>query len=114
MIYSDSNDAETLRQRARDLYLARRLISEEDVEPRSRHSVSLSPSSSELLSAGPSSTVVDDEPLPPGWSLGHTDNGKVFYIDHNTRRTTWVNKFHIYNHYCLWFVAYFVVNVFTG
>jgi hypothetical protein len=31
----------------------------------------------------------DEEPLPPGWAMAVTPNGRVFYIDHNTKTTTW-------------------------
>ncbi|KAJ9456334.1 E3 ubiquitin-protein ligase pub2 [Diplonema papillatum] len=30
-----------------------------------------------------------DEPLPPGWEIRTTDDGRVYFIDHNTRNTTW-------------------------
>jgi len=29
-------------------------------------------------------------PLPPGWEERRDDNGRAFYIDHNSRSTTWV------------------------
>jgi len=31
-----------------------------------------------------------EEPLPPGWATAVAPNGRVFYIDHNTKATTWV------------------------
>ena len=27
--------------------------------------------------------------LPPGWEMRHNQRGRVFYIDHNARTTTW-------------------------
>jgi hypothetical protein len=30
-----------------------------------------------------------DQPLPPGWEEKRTPKGKVYYVDHNTRTTTW-------------------------
>jgi hypothetical protein len=30
-------------------------------------------------------------PLPPGWEMGKDPQGKIFYIDHNTRTTTWTH-----------------------
>eukprot|EP01063_Lacrimia_lanifica_P001860 TRINITY_DN1096_c0_g1_i1.p1 TRINITY_DN1096_c0_g1~~TRINITY_DN1096_c0_g1_i1.p1 ORF type:complete len:748 (+),score=302.25 TRINITY_DN1096_c0_g1_i1:85-2328(+) len=30
-----------------------------------------------------------DEPLPTGWEIRSTDDGRVYFIDHNTRQTTW-------------------------
>ena len=29
-------------------------------------------------------------PLPGGWAMGRAENGRVFFIDHNSRKTTWV------------------------
>lgn len=29
------------------------------------------------------------QPLPPGWEMRKDQNGKMYYIDHNTRTTTW-------------------------
>jgi len=31
-----------------------------------------------------------EEPLPPGWATAVAPNGRMFYIDHNTKATTWV------------------------
>ena len=30
-------------------------------------------------------------PLPRGWDLGRDYDGKVYFIDHNTKQTTWVD-----------------------
>lgn len=37
--------------------------------------------------------VVDDPlgPLPAGWQKQQAPNGRLFFIDHNTRKTTWVS-----------------------
>lgn len=29
--------------------------------------------------------------LPPGWSMQSAPNGRVFFIDHNERKTSWVD-----------------------
>jgi WW domain len=34
---------------------------------------------------------VVDESLPAGWEMATDSDGKVFYIDHNTKQTTWVD-----------------------
>ncbi|CAE6476809.1 unnamed protein product, partial [Rhizoctonia solani] len=31
--------------------------------------------------------------LPPGWDLRTTPEGRVYYVDHNTRTTTWAHPF---------------------
>ena len=31
-------------------------------------------------------------PLPPGWQVSTADNGRVFFIDHTKKRTTWVGS----------------------
>ena len=46
------------------------------------------------LSAGTKATVLPDPSigsLPHGWEERYTDSGRVYYVDHNTRTTTWVD-----------------------
>lgn len=31
----------------------------------------------------------DSEPLPPGWERAVDAQGRVYFVDHNTQRTTW-------------------------
>ncbi|XP_059155940.1 E3 ubiquitin-protein ligase NEDD4-like isoform X2 [Physella acuta] len=31
----------------------------------------------------------EEEPLPAGWAIGIAPNGRTFFIDHNTRATSW-------------------------
>ena len=35
------------------------------------------------------------EPLPPGWAMQRAANGRIFFIDHNSRGTTWVSIVHV-------------------
>ena len=30
-------------------------------------------------------------PLPNGWDIGHDHDGKLYFIDHNTKKTTWID-----------------------
>lgn len=30
-------------------------------------------------------------PLPPGWERGISQDGEVYYIDHNTKSTSWTH-----------------------
>ncbi|KAK8377259.1 hypothetical protein O3P69_013723 [Scylla paramamosain] len=30
-------------------------------------------------------------PLPSGWEIGHDYDGKVYFIDHNNKKTTWID-----------------------
>ena len=30
-------------------------------------------------------------PLPAGWQMQKAPNGKIFFIDHNTKKTSWVS-----------------------
>ena len=32
---------------------------------------------------------MDAAPLPSGWEARNTDDGRTFFIDHNTQQTTW-------------------------
>lgn len=37
------------------------------------------------------SAITNEEPLPAGWGMSVAPNGRVFYINHNNRQTTWVS-----------------------
>ena len=41
------------------------------------------------VSHGPASP--GSVPLPSGWDVGKDYDGKIYYIDHNTKKTTWVD-----------------------
>lgn len=30
-------------------------------------------------------------PLPEGWDVATDNDGKIYYIDHNTKSTTWID-----------------------
>ncbi|KAH9487763.1 WW domain containing E3 ubiquitin protein ligase 1 [Bulinus truncatus] len=36
-----------------------------------------------------SSAPISNEPLPPGWEMRTDQHGRPYYVDHNTRTTTW-------------------------
>ena len=36
-----------------------------------------------------SPSTIDEEPLPPGWGMGTAPNGRIFYIDHSAKTTSW-------------------------
>ncbi|KAE9965622.1 hypothetical protein BLS_007499 [Venturia inaequalis] len=36
-------------------------------------------------------TATGTEELPAGWELRHTPEGRAYFVDHNTRMTTWVD-----------------------
>ncbi|VDP04242.1 unnamed protein product [Schistosoma margrebowiei] len=31
----------------------------------------------------------DDSSLPPGWEVKYTSEGRIYYVDHLTKTTTW-------------------------
>jgi hypothetical protein len=35
--------------------------------------------------------LTDGPPLPEGWDVGMDYDGKIYYIDHKTRTTTWLD-----------------------
>ncbi|XP_011869177.1 PREDICTED: E3 ubiquitin-protein ligase Nedd-4 isoform X3 [Vollenhovia emeryi] len=39
----------------------------------------------------PTLPVSNDEGLPPGWGMQVAPNGRIFFIDHNERATTWID-----------------------
>ncbi|XP_053305483.1 NEDD4-like E3 ubiquitin-protein ligase WWP2 isoform X1 [Spea bombifrons] len=38
---------------------------------------------------GPAAVTPTSEGLPPGWEQRQLSNGRVYYVDHNTKSTTW-------------------------
>lgn len=81
------SQVELQRQRSMEvaqLYRQRRHISQEDT-------ISLNPAEAEGVEEGPaaSSSDVSEEPLPAGWAMSIAPNERPFFIDHNTRTTTW-------------------------
>ncbi|XP_065912418.1 uncharacterized protein [Dysidea avara] len=49
----------------------------------------ISQASSDSQQSTQSQTQESTEELPPGWERRYTNDGKLFYIDHNTRSTSW-------------------------
>lgn len=93
---TSSQMADEERRQAADNFRQRRCVSHEDT-------LSL-PGSDNVLAAaaGPIQKLQglgnsvdninvddDDEPLPPGWTKSVAPNGKVFFVDHNMRMTSW-------------------------
>merc|ERR1712079_689829 len=37
----------------------------------------------------PTPNQIQHQPLPPGWEMRRDQRGRVYYVDHNTRTTTW-------------------------
>ncbi|KAJ7399646.1 NEDD4-like E3 ubiquitin-protein ligase WWP2 [Pitangus sulphuratus] len=64
---------------------ARNSIAADAAKP--RESSSTSSASAEPVRQQPGSAST--EPLPPGWERRVDDRGRVYYVDHNTRTTTW-------------------------
>ncbi|XP_036139492.1 E3 ubiquitin-protein ligase NEDD4 isoform X4 [Monomorium pharaonis] len=48
-------------------------------------------SSEHIESPKPTLPVSNDEGLPPGWGMQVAPNGRIFFIDHNERATTWID-----------------------
>ncbi|TIA76152.1 hypothetical protein E3P91_00019 [Wallemia ichthyophaga] len=44
-----------------------------------------------MLNNGPSNTQSGQGPLPAGWEQRFTAEGRPYFVDHNTRTTTWVD-----------------------
>ncbi|CDS04104.1 Putative E3 ubiquitin-protein ligase [Lichtheimia ramosa] len=47
--------------------------------------------SSNVLSMQQNMTTAGSGPLPPGWEMRSTPEGRPYFVDHNTRTTTWVD-----------------------
>jgi len=42
-----------------------------------------------LLPAPPTTSLSPARSLPPGWVMGISPAGRTYYVDHNTKNTTW-------------------------
>ncbi|KAI7874368.1 HECT-domain-containing protein [Lichtheimia hyalospora FSU 10163] len=47
--------------------------------------------SSNVVSMQQNMTTAGSGPLPPGWEMRSTPEGRPYFVDHNTRTTTWVD-----------------------
>lgn len=69
--------------------------SEEDIQPPVRHITSTRlPSIPERSIKHQRVETTDDEPLPPYWEARIDSHGRIFYIDHINRMTTWQRPSH--------------------
>ncbi|KAF7723562.1 E3 ubiquitin-protein ligase pub1 [Apophysomyces ossiformis] len=50
-----------------------------------------SSSSSNILAVQNNMTTAGSGPLPPGWEMRTSAEGRPYFVDHNTRTTTWVD-----------------------
>lgn len=50
-----------------------------------------SPSSNQVSMMATGATTAGTGELPSGWEQRHTPEGRPYYVDHNTRTTTWVD-----------------------
>ncbi len=72
----------------------RRLLADDMVEaatPQPAQSGASSLSTIIVPGPGSSQAISGSEPLPTGWEERHTPSGRRYYVDHNARRTTWVD-----------------------
>lgn len=92
---SDTRNAETI-QAERDRYQSR-VLPEERMQSTSpsrspTHNPSgSSPSNGNTSNANTNTTTAGSGDLPPGWEQRTTPEGRSYFVDHNTRTTTWVD-----------------------
>lgn len=58
-------------------------------EPQAPASVAGNAGAASMLASG--ATTAGTGELPAGWEQRHTPEGRVYFVDHNTRTTTWVD-----------------------
>uniref|UniRef100_A0A1D1YQV7 E3 ubiquitin-protein ligase n=1 Tax=Anthurium amnicola TaxID=1678845 RepID=A0A1D1YQV7_9ARAE len=59
--------------------------------PPSEASTSTTPTTANGLTVGQGATTAGYGPLPSGWEQRTTPEGRPYFVDHNTRTTTWVD-----------------------
>lgn len=50
-----------------------------------------SPTSGVVVQENGVRTSPDEPPLPPGWDFSRSDKGRIFFIDHVNKQTTWID-----------------------
>ncbi|KAF7725614.1 hypothetical protein EC973_009493 [Apophysomyces ossiformis] len=60
-------------------------------QPQTTAATSSSNPSSNVLALQNNMTTAGSGPLPPGWEMRTTAEGRPYFVDHNTRTTTWVD-----------------------
>ncbi|XP_061173207.1 E3 ubiquitin-protein ligase NEDD4-like isoform X1 [Saccostrea echinata] len=109
---SPSEEAQHRRNEAAQLFRSRRHVSVEDTismhsemalpttatevraqeepqERRERRSANVRAASIDIPTAHAASAESNEEPLPAGWGMSVAPSGRVFFINHNNRVTTW-------------------------
>jgi E3 ubiquitin-protein ligase NEDD4 len=67
------------------------------VDPRRQQRIStIGPGSTAQVQLQPVSSL---GPLPSGWEMRLTSTGRVYFVDHNTKTTTWDGKTHTHTHF---------------
>ncbi|PWN37850.1 HECT-domain-containing protein [Meira miltonrushii] len=61
-----------------------------DTSSRAGSSIAPAAGSNSALATG-SATLAGSGPLPPGWEQRNTPENRPYFVDHNTRTTTWVD-----------------------
>lgn len=96
MIYFLSS---SLPQRPQAQIADRHQIDDLDASNRQRLSLTSSRASNTPTPTASASAITDSSattdqlgPLPSGWQVSKTENGRLFFIDHINKRTTWVNR----------------------
>jgi len=74
----------------------RRILADDMLETSSpaqvtRNTTATANTAAGALAASTNSTTAGAGPLPAGWEERYTPEGRAYYVDHNTRTTTWVD-----------------------
>lgn len=59
--------------------------------PNLQESRTASPSQNSVAMMATGATTAGTGELPAGWEMRHTPEGRAYFVDHNTRTTTWVD-----------------------
>ena len=82
----------TVLQRSQSQFGVRRQV--DDIDSNSTQTTNTANSRGSMAAAATATLSSSDElgPLPPGWQMSKADSGRVFFIDHTRKRTTWVGN----------------------
>ncbi|KAI8891017.1 HECT-domain-containing protein [Backusella circina FSU 941] len=88
---STAQDQQNQTELERRRHNARGLPEERPSAVNSTTSLESRPTTPNVVGAQNNMTTAGSGPLPPGWEMRHNPEGRPYFVDHNTRTTTWVD-----------------------
>jgi E3 ubiquitin-protein ligase NEDD4 len=90
-LHAQEGETNAAREQHNRRILADDLLEASSGGPNLQRSGSAQPGNPVVVGTGSGNTTAGSGSLPSGWEERHTPEGRPYYVDHNTRTTTWVD-----------------------